>query len=214
MRTIGRLLLSAIFLVLTALLVLAAKYAPALVFSFYPELSRKALGVISAVTSAVPLAVWELLAGLAILWLLYTFVRIFTQHRSFLCWLAGIVLGVCVGLFVFVALWGLNHFGPSVGEQLGLSVREYTKQELQKATEYYAAQVNRLSGLVPRDADSLAHLDDFETLSKQAGAAVCAVHRLSRPGQKACHLAHVQPVRHHGHFCLLHGRGVRKPGHI
>ena len=150
MRTIGRLLLSAIFLVLTALLVLAAKYAPALVFSFYPELSRKALGVISAVTSAVPLAVWELLAGLAILWLLYTFVRIFTQHRSFLCWLAGIVLGVCVGLFVFVALWGLNHFGPSVGEQLGLSVREYTKQELQKATEYYAAQVNRLSGLVPR----------------------------------------------------------------
>ena len=156
MRTIGRLLLSAIFLVLTALLVLVAKYAPALVFSFYPELSRKALGVISAVTSAVPLAVWELLAGLAILWLLYTFVRIFTQHRSFLCWLAGIVLGVCVGLFVFVALWGLNHFGPSVGEQLGLSVREYTKQELQKATEYYAAQVNRLSGLVPRDADSLA----------------------------------------------------------
>lgn len=170
LRTIGRLLLSAIFLVLTALLVLAAKYAPALVFSFYPELSRKALGVISAVTSAVPLAVWELLAGLAILWLLYTFVRIFTQHRSFLCWLAGIVLGVCVGLFVFVAFWGLNHFGPSVGEQLGLSVREYTKQELQKATEYYAAQVNRLSGLVPRDADSLAHLDDFETLSKQAGA--------------------------------------------
>ena len=69
LRTIGRLLLSAIFLVLTALLVLAAKYAPALVFSFYPELSRKALGVISAVTSAVPLAVWELLAGLAILWL-------------------------------------------------------------------------------------------------------------------------------------------------
>ena len=58
------------------------------------------------------------------------------------------VLGVCVGLFVFVALWGLNHFGPSVGEQLGLSVREYTKQELQKATEYYAAQVNRLAGLV------------------------------------------------------------------
>ena len=71
LRTIGRLLLSAIFLVLTALLVLAAKYAPALVVSFYPELSRKALGVISSVTRAVPLAVWELLAGLAILWLLY-----------------------------------------------------------------------------------------------------------------------------------------------
>ncbi len=140
MRTIGRLLLSAIFLVLTVLLVLAAKYAPALVFSFYPEFSRKLLSAISSVTRAIPLAVWELLAGLAVLWLLYTFVRIFTQRRSFLCWLAGIVLSVCVGLFLFVALWGLNHFGPTVGEQLGLSVREYTKQELTDATRYYAGQ--------------------------------------------------------------------------
>ena len=222
MRTIGRLLLSAIFLVLTALLVLAAKYAPALVFSFYPELSRKALGVISAVTRAVPLAVWELLAGLAILWLLYTFVRIFTQHRSFLCWLAGIVLGVCVGLFVFVALWGLNHFGPSVGEQLGLSVREYTKQELQKATEYYAAQVNRLSGLVPRDADSLAHLDDFETLSKQAGAGYDKLAQryalFTGSHDPVKKLATWRMFSQFGitgiFFCLLHGRGVRKPGHI
>ena len=170
MRTIGRLLLSAIFLVLTVLLVLAAKYAPALVFSFYPELSRKLLSAISSMTRAIPLAVWELLAGLAVLWLLYTFVRIFTQRRSFLCWLAGIVLSVCVGLFLFVALWGLNHFGPTVGEQLGLSVREYTKQELTDATRYYAAQVNALADDVSRDDQGLAQLSSFETLSQQAGA--------------------------------------------
>ena len=170
LRTIGRLLLSAIFLVLTVLLVLAAKYAPALVFSFYPEFSRKLLSVISSVTKAIPLAVWELLAGLAVLWLLYTFVRIFTQRRSFLCWLAGIVLSVCVGLFLFVALWGLNHFGPTVGEQLGLSVREYTKQELTDATRYYAAQVNALADDVSRDDQGLAQLSSFEELSKQAGA--------------------------------------------
>ena len=169
MRTIGRLLLSAIFLVLTGLLVLAAKYAPALVFSFYPNLSRKALSIISSVTSAIPLAVWEILAGLAVLWLFYTFVRIFTQRRSILCWLAGIVLGVCVGVFVFVALWGLNHFGPTVGEQLDLSVREYTKEELTAATKYYAEQVNRLSNSVSRDDQGLAHFDDFETLSQKAG---------------------------------------------
>ena len=170
MRTIGRLLLSAIFLVLTVLLVLAAKYAPALVFSFYPALSRKVLSVISSVTSAIPLAVWEILAGLAILWLLYTFVRIFTQRRSLLCWLAGIVLAVCVGVFLFVALWGLNHFGPSVGQELNLSVREYTKQELTSATKYYAEQVNRLSGGVSRDRQALAHFESFETLAAQASA--------------------------------------------
>ena len=169
MKTIGRLLLSAIFLVLTVLLALAAKYAPALVFSFYPELSRKLLSAISSVTGAVPLAVWEVLAGLAILWLLYTFVRIFTQRRSVLCWLAGIVLGVCVGLFLFVALWGLNHFGPTVGEQLDLSVREYTKQELTDAAKYYAAQVNALADGVSRDDQKLAQISPFETLAAQAG---------------------------------------------
>ena len=170
MRTIGRLLLSAIFLVLTVLLVLAAKYAPVLVFSFYPALSRKVLSVISSVTSAVPLAVWEILAGLAILWMLYTFVCIFTKRRSILSWLAGIVLAVCVGVFLFVALWGLNHYGPTVGEQLNLSVREYTKEELTNATKYYAAQVNALAGSVSRDDQVLTHFESFETLAKQAGA--------------------------------------------
>ena len=169
MRTIGRLLLSAIFLVLTVLLVLAAKYAPALVFSVYPAFSRKALSLISSVTSAIPLAVWEILAGLAVLWLLYTFVCIFTRRRSILCWLAGIVLAVCVGVFVFVALWGLNHFGPSVGEELNLSVREYTKQELTQATKYYADQVNRLSAGVSRDTQGLSHFEDFDALAKKAG---------------------------------------------
>ena len=170
LRTIGRLLLSAIFLVLTGLLVLAARYAPQLVFAFYPAFSRWALGAISAVTSLLPVAVWEILAGLAILWLLYTFVCVFTRHRSILCWLAGVVLGVCVGVFVFVALWGLNHFGPSAGEQLNLSVREYTKEELISATKYYAAQVNDLSSSVSRDSRNLAHFESFDALSKKAGA--------------------------------------------
>ena len=200
MRTIGRLLLSAIFLVWTGFLGLAAKYAPALVFSFYPELSRKALSLISSVTSAMPLAVWEILAGLAVLWLLYTFVRIFTQRRSILCWLAGIVLGVCAGLFVFVALWGLNHFGPTVGEQLELSVREYTKEELTAATKYYAEQVSRLSASVSRDEQGLARISDFETLSKKAGAGYDAL------SQKYTLFT--------GSHDLLHRRGLREPGHL
>lgn len=169
MKTIGRLLLSAIFLVLTGLLVLAAKYAPALVFSVYPAFSKKALAAIGAVTGAFPFALWELLAALLILWALYTLVRVFTQRRSILCWLAGLVLGACVGLFAFVGLWGLNHYGPSVGAQLGLSVREYTTEELTAATRYYAAQVTGLATSVPRDEKNCAQLSSFDTLAAQAG---------------------------------------------
>ena len=146
-----------------------AHYAPKLVFSFYPALSRKMLAAISKVTSPLPFALWEVLAGLLILWAIYTLIRCFS-HKGFLRWLAGLLLGASVGVFLFVGLWGLNHFGPTVGESLGLNVREYSEQELLAATKYYASEANRLAGSVERDADGLAVFDDFSALSKQAGA--------------------------------------------
>ena len=92
LKMIGRLILSAIFLILTALMVAAASWAPELVFSFYPAFSRSVLSAIASVTSLAPIALWEVLLVLLVLWFFYTFVRVFTQHRSFLGWLAGVVL--------------------------------------------------------------------------------------------------------------------------
>ncbi len=169
MKAIGRAILSAIFLVLTGLLAAAAKYAPQLVFSFYPAWSRKALAALSSVSRLLPIALWEVLALLAVLWFLYTFVCIFSKRRSFLSWLTGVVLAACVGLFLFVALWGLNHFGPGVGETLGLDVREYSKDELIAATNYYAAQATQYAALVDRDEAGRAQFSDFSTLAAQAG---------------------------------------------
>ena len=166
---IGRLILSAIFLILTALMVAAASWAPELVFSFYSEFSRSVLNAIASVTALAPIALWEVLVVLLVLWLLYTFVRVFTQHRSFLGWLAGVVLAVSVSMFLFVGLWGLNHFGPSVDETLGLPVREYSRDELVSATKYYAAQANEYAPQVARRADGTAELAVFSTLSAQAG---------------------------------------------
>jgi hypothetical protein len=168
LKTIGRVILSAIFLVLTGLMVSFAHFAPTLVFAFYPALSRKLLAAIASVTGAFPFALWEALAVLLILWALYTLVRSF-RHHGFLRWLSGLAAVLCGALFVFVALWGLNHYGPDAGEKLGLSVRKYTRQELTSATEYYAAQVNALSGKLPRGADQTAEFSDFQTLSSQAG---------------------------------------------
>ena len=169
MKAIGRAILSAIFLILTGLMAAAAKFAPQIVFSFYPAWSRKALAALSSVSALLPIALWEVLAGLAILWLLYTFVCIFTRRRGFLNWLTGVLLAVCVGVFLFTGLWGLNHFGPGVGETLGLDVREYSKEELIAATNYYAAQATQYAGTVQRDEQGRAQFADFQTLSKQAG---------------------------------------------
>lgn len=168
MKTISRVILSAILLILTGLMAAFCHWAPELVFSFYPELSRSVLRAISKVTSLAPVALWEILLVLLILWFFYTFVRIFTQHRGILSWLSGVLLALSVAVFAFVGLWGLNHFGPSVGETLDLSVREYSVEELTAATRYYAAQANEYADDVARRADGTAELADFKTLGKQA----------------------------------------------
>ena len=145
-----------------------AKAAPDVVFSFYPGFSDAALSAIASVTGLVPIALWEVLAVLLALWFFYTLIRVFTGRRSLLGWLAGVLLAASVGGFLFVGLWGLNHFGPGAAERLGLDVREYSVQELTAATAYYAAQANEYAAKVERDADGLTVYPTFSELSKQA----------------------------------------------
>ena len=168
LKAIGRVILSAILLVLTGLMAAFAKAAPSVVFSFYPALSRGILAAISSVSGLVPIALWEVLAVLLALWFFYTLIRVFTKQRSFLRWLAGVLLGLSVGVFAFVAIWGLGHFGPSVDQTLGLDVREYSKQELIAATAYYAAQANEYAGKVERNAENLTVYPAFSELAEQA----------------------------------------------
>ena len=72
MKAIGRVILSAILLVLTGLMIAFAKAAPSVVFSFYPSLSRSILSAISSVSGLMPIALWEVLAVLLALWFFYT----------------------------------------------------------------------------------------------------------------------------------------------
>ena len=173
MKTISRAILSAILLVLTGLLVAAAKAMPEVVFSFYPQFSNRVLTFLSTVTSPFPFAVWEVLALLLVLWAIYTLVRCFRRHQGIVCWLSGVLLGVSAGLLAFVAIWGLGHFGPTIGERLGLETRAYTIQELYDAAVYYTTQANTYAGQVSRDDDGVAEFQSFSQLAKEAPAA-CA----------------------------------------
>lgn len=60
LKPLRRLISSAVFLVLTGLMIFAAKRWTALVFAFYPKLSRKILAFLAGLTSPVPVPVWEL----------------------------------------------------------------------------------------------------------------------------------------------------------
>ena len=138
MRTVARLILAAFFLLLTAALAAAAIYMPEPFFSFYTDFSRDILNFLSGITAPFPFALWQVLLALIVLLVLYFLFRDLAKKRGFFCWVAGVLLLFSVLLFGFVGLWGLNHFGPSVADRVGLSVTGYTKEQLTNATRYMA----------------------------------------------------------------------------
>lgn len=175
MRTVGRLILSAVFLLLTAALAAVAVYMPELFFAFYTDFSRDVLAFLSGITAPFPFAVWEVLLALIVLLALYFLVRNLAQKRGFFCWVAGVVLLASVLVFLFVGLWGLNHFGPPVADRIGLEVAGgFSKDQLIDTVEYMAGQAGHWSEQVERDENGDLAID-FETMARQAPAGYAAL---------------------------------------
>jgi len=168
MRTIGRLILSAVFLLLTAAMAAVANYMPEVFFAFYTDFSKDILAFLSGITAPFPFAVWEVLLALVVLLALYFLVRNLAQKRGFFCWLAGVILLVSVLVFLFVGLWGLNHFGPTVAQRMGLEVADgYTKDQLIDTVEYMAGQAGYWAEQVERDENG-DPVVDAERMAVQA----------------------------------------------
>ena len=69
-----------------------------------------------------------------------------------------------------MGLWGLNHFAPTIGEQTGLEVREYTQAELKEAAAWYADMASFYAQGVDRDENGDVILPSFEAMSEEAAA--------------------------------------------
>lgn len=167
MKTVSRVITSVILLILTGILVALAVFLPDFFFSFYPVLSRRMISFLAGVSSVVSFAIWEWIALALIVWLLYTLIRSFVKHR-FARWLSGLLFGVSLGVFLFVGLWGLNHFAPPLSERLGLSAAPSSREDLQAAAEFYLAKANELSMQAERDENGLFCPGDFDELAAQA----------------------------------------------
>lgn len=167
MRLIGRLILSAVILLLAAGLATAAYYLPNMVFPFYTEFSRNASEFLSGITGPFPFPLWQvLLVGLALL-LVYGLVRTFVKRRGLLAWAGGVVVMASVLIFFFVGLWGVNHFAPSVAQRVGLSVEEYSVAQLRDTTRYMAEKANQWADKVSRDENG-DMVVDFDAFAKKA----------------------------------------------
>ena len=165
MRVIGRVILSAVLLLLTALLLAAAAFMPDLFFSFYTDISRSLLDWIGTVTGLLPFALWQCLAVLLVLLSVYFLIK----RRKLIRWLSGLLLWCSAAVFVFVALWGVNYYAPSVTERVQVQTIDPTAQQLKQAALYMAQQAQALEDQVPRD-ESGAMVSDFDRWAEDAHA--------------------------------------------
>ena len=60
-------------------------------------------------------------------------------------WLAGLFLGGCIMLFVFVINCGINYHRESFSEKSGLKIQTYSVKDLQATCQWLTEEVNRLS---------------------------------------------------------------------
>lgn len=176
-RTGKYLLVSLILAVATAALFVWASFWPDTLFSFYTGLSRRMLGFLALCTAPIPFALWEWIVLGLVIWFFVSLVRDILKKRMGR-WFSGLLMGVCIGVFAFTFLWGLNHFGPSIETRMDITVQEATVSQLRAATEYYMEKANELSAQVPRDeagwfdpgpigAQSDFSAESFETLAAE-----------------------------------------------
>ncbi len=171
LKSASRLILSAILLVLTGLMAAFAHYAPEQVFDWYRGLSQTVLSAVGRVTAPLPFSLAEILLALLILWLIYTFINSFRHATGILRWLTGLIEGASLLVFLFMAVWGLNYFDPdTTGDRLGLELRQYSVEELQRATEYYLSQANDYARRMERDGDGLTQGASFRELARRTAA--------------------------------------------
>ena len=189
-RSLGRFITSAILLLLAGLSMACARYLGTFFFPAYRQLSQRVLHTISSVTGLLPFALWEVLLALLLLFFIYSIFHTIFQKKRCLSWLSGVVLTLSVLVFLFVALWGLNHYAPPISEELGLDVREYSQDELTAATAYYMQEAAALAAEVPRSESGELTAPDFKAL-----AAVAETSYQPLAAQHSVFGSGVQPVK-------------------
>ena len=170
-RGIARRLVAS-FVLLLACPVLMAAFARwgRVLFPAYRDLSKAWIGLLSALTSVLPFALWDWLVVVLVIVALIALVRCLSGRGRLLVWFSWLTLAGACTLFSFVAGWALNHYAPSLAGELGLEVREYSTDELAAATEHYLQEAATFAPEVPRNYDGALAEQDFYELAGIAGA--------------------------------------------
>lgn len=170
LRGIVKLCIAGGLLLLSALLMLVFHRFPDAFFPAYRSFSKKLMGGLSVLTSFVPFTVWDIGFILLIVLFLYTMIRMIVRKKSFLNWIGTVFLAASVLLGIAVNGWMLNHYGPLLSEEIGLTVEEYTEDELAETFLYYYTKAAECAAEIEREEDGSAVRQDFGELARICGA--------------------------------------------
>lgn len=139
-------------------------------FPLYRNLTKHLMWALSTLTGLVPVALWDLTALALIVLALVTLVVTLVRRKPLLPWVSAVGLTIGIFGFLFVDCWALNHYAPSLAQELGLEVGERSVDDLAEATERYLVDAAMLAPEVARDGDGALERPDFSELARVAGA--------------------------------------------
>jgi len=157
------LLIGFTLLALTGVLFLLAKYCNGF-FNIYTPFSIWILRTLGSVTGIVSFSCFELLVVLLFVIAVTTLI-VLGRKGKLAEWGALVFACICLGIFLFTALWGLNHLGPSIGEKLNFHAGKYTTAQLQEATEYYMEKAGETADLLDEAEDGTTVMPSFDELA-------------------------------------------------
>ena len=165
-----RLIIGGALILAAGLLMLLFKSFPDFFFPAYRHFSSSLMDIISRVLSFSRITLWDIGEVLAILFLIFTIVRMIVRKRPFLRWFSHVFLTISILVFLVVSIWMLNHYARPLSDELELPIRQYTKAELADAFSWYLGQAADTAPLVPRDENGDLVRQDFYELAEIAGA--------------------------------------------
>lgn len=171
MRIIRRFVFTAAFLAAAVLLIRAARQYGDFLFMFYPGIMREVQVFLSELTMKMDYLLWERIALVMLIWAGVTLLLDIILQENLLRWVSGMTAAAAFFVCLWVGLYGLNYYAPSIAESMRLDVKSsYSDDQLRQAATYYRNAANKSALEVSRDENGLFEADEFDALAEQVGS--------------------------------------------
>lgn len=136
------------------------------------SVAQSVAAFISRVTGILPIPVNEWLIGAAVFYTLYRLISGITKKNWARLARDGCKL-ICLAslcVFLFMALFMVQHSAPPLSESIGLETQLYTQSQLEEYAAFAAEKVNALAVLQPRNENGECDFGSFREISQMVTA--------------------------------------------